>query len=336
MRLELSGSATTAALSSAVAARLFYGLALDASEAANAAWLAAPVGFALALPVIWAFCKVGKGAARPLASLLFVPLSLDAAAAIECTAFSESCLALQHASTAFLMLPLLLAMLRCAWLGGDAVGGAARISARLIALLLFIVLLYQLPYFNPGWLTPIWGTGMTGILHSGIRAAGWIGLLCASSAIVCEDDLTPQSILPVVLFATAAATLLVALRQMMSPVMTMGHVDRAVSIDALLANGRAPLYLQLPMIVAWLVGMLHLMAFEGIAACALLHRLFPGLKEGICIALGLLPIAALSLLRVPRMGMIREAFPYLYHAMAVSAVILWIMKGGKAKCAITH
>ena len=128
MRLEMSRTAAAAGLTAAMTARTFYGLALDAPEAMNAAWLAAPLGAVLALPAVWLIIA-GRGS-RLLNAALLAGIALDASAAIEWTAFSESCLAFDHTSPVLLMLPLLLSVARCVWLGGDAVGGAARIWAR--------------------------------------------------------------------------------------------------------------------------------------------------------------------------------------------------------------
>lgn len=328
MRLELSRSAATAGLLAALTARTFYGLALDAPEVMNAAWLAAPIGAVLSLPVVW---LMANRRSRFMSAVLFVFIALDAAEAVEWTAFSESCLAFNHVSPVLLMLPLLLAALRCAWLGGDAVGGTARIWTRLFALLLLMVILLQLPYYNPRWLTPILGAGTGGILRAGIRAAGLNALLCLSTGRICRERLGLQDLLPGLLLASCVSALLTLLRQMMAPVMTGAILDRQMRLDALLTNGRAPLTLQLPMIVAWFTGLMHLIAFEGVAACALLRRAFPGMKEGRCMALGLGAVSALALSRAPRMAFAQGAFSYLYHVLAGGAVILWTIQGGRKR-----
>lgn len=333
MRLEFSKTAATAGLSLAMAARLFFGATLDAPEAANAAWLAVPVALALALPVIWLMCNHSQKTPRWFAALLFAGLALDAADTIEWTAYSESFLSFDHVPPLLLMLPLLLALLRCCRLGGDAVGGAARFHVRLLIILMLVVILYQLPYYKPGWLAPWLGAGFGGVLHAGIRAAGWIALLAGGVVTACREPLGLRDILPGMVLAATSATVLTMLRQMMAPAMTAGHESRAVLIDALLTNGRAPLYLQLPMIIAWLVGMLHLTAFEGVAACALVNRVLPEAKEGVCAAIGLVVVTVLALSRVPRMPAVQQALMYLYHALAVSVMIARLMKGRRTKCA---
>ena len=270
---------------------------------------------------MWLICRLRPAARRALALPLLMGLALDAARAVECAAYSESCLAFNHLAPALLTLPLLAAILRCAWMGGDALGGAARIWIRLFAALMLIVILYQLPYYNAGWLRPWLG------------AAGWNALLAGSAAGICKAELGFKRLLRCLLISTAVAAALVALRQMMAPAFTAEAVTRFTRIDTLLTNGRAPLYLQLPMIVAWFGGMLHLMCFESVAACALLGRLLPKLKVGACMAIGLGAVFALALLRAPRAAAVERLAPYLYHALFAAAVMLWCVKGGEAGCA---
>lgn len=316
MRLELSKSAATAALLVSVTARLFYGLSLDAPEAANAVWLAAPLGLALALPAVWLSCKCPRRLRRLLALALFVPLAIDAVNTIEWTAYSESCLAFEHISPALMALPLLLAIARCCWLGMDALGGAARIWSGLFALLMVVVILCQLPCYHPGWLAPWLGNGFNSIMMASVRAAGWIALLSSGAVVACNDGLLFRDVLKSVLLATTVATALVALRRMMSPAMAL-ESSRAIGIDALLTNGRGPLYLQLPMIVAWFAGMLHLMCFEALAACAMVRRLLSRASEAVCVVIGLGAVFALSFWRVP------SKTPCLYPALTGALLLLW-------------
>ena len=333
MKLEFSKSAATASLMAALASRLFCALSLDAPEAANAAWLAAPLGLALALPVVWLVCRMRAEARRALALPLCAMMALDAAASIEWTAYSESCLAFDHISPVMMMLPLLLAVTRCAWLGGDALGGAARIWAKLFALLILIVLAFQLPYYNTGWLAPWLGNGAAGIAHAGLRAAGWCALMACASVMVCSEPLDLRDLLGGMLIATAVATILTALRQLMAPVATSGDIDRAMRIDALLTNGRAPLYLQLPMLVAWFAGMLHLVAFEALAACGLLKRALPRLNEIPSAIIGLGGVFILALTRSSRATWAQNALMYLYHVIAAIAIALWLARRRMPACA---
>ena len=320
MRLELSRSAATAGLLAALTARIFYGLALDTPEVMNAAWLAVPLGAVMAIPVVW---LMAKGRSRFMSGVLFLGIALDAAAAVEWTAFSESCLAFDHTSPVLLMLPLLLAVARCAWLGGDAVGGAARVWARLFILLMVILALCQLPYYKTCWLAPWLGNGAGRIFRAALRVAGWQALLCGAAIETCKGPLSFRDVLPCILIASGVAALLLALERMMSPVAVGEAVTRQMRLDALLTNGRAPLVLQLPMIVAWFAGMLHLMAFETVAACALLRRA-TGAGEGVCIALGLVVVSALALMRVTNLITID-----IYPVIAIVA----LMKGVRRICA---
>lgn len=326
MRFELSRSAAAASLLAALTTQLFYGLALDAPEAANAAWMAAPMGLLLALPTLWLMDRLGVAQSRAFAALLFAGVALDAAGSIEWTAFSESCLAFDHISPVLLMIPLLLTVARCAWLGADAVGGAARFLAMLFALLMLMVVLYQIPYYRVAWLTPWLGAGIGGVLRSAMRAAGWNVLLCGAAMTACSKSMGMKDLLPGLMLSTGVAMLLIILQQMMAPVPVTGDVSRRIRIDTFLTNGRAPLYLQLPMIVAWFSGMLHLTAFESVAACCLFHRSLPKVRASVCVAAGLGIVFATSLLRWTNLSPFRQASRYLFHALTIAVILKGVFR----------
>ena len=119
----------------------------------------------------------------------------------------------------------------------------------------------------------------------------------------------------------------------MAPVATSGDIDRAMRIDALLTNGRAPLYLQLPMLVAWFAGMLHLVAFEALAACGLLKRALPRLNEIPSAIIGLGGVFILALTRSSRATWAQNALMYLYHIIAAIAIALWFAGRRMPACA---
>ena len=57
-------------------------------------------------------------------------------------------------------------------------------------------------------------------------------------------------------------------------------------IDSLLTNGRAPLYLQMPMLLIWYAALLHLSACAGFCAACHLQRMLPSVDGRLCAALG--------------------------------------------------
>ena len=275
MNTSLSRSAASASVGAAAILRLFYGLMIDAPEVYNGAWLSALIGLALTLPVLW---MMKRAAGRPLLLLaLLLIIALDAGAMVEATAFSESCVALNHIPTVVLALPLLLAAGRCIWLGGNAIGDSARVWMRSFVPLLALVVVVQAPYYRPMWIFPILGFGVDGILRGGVRAAGWMVTLGGAAMTLCEDARFSK-VCRRLSVAVVVATLLILLRLMMAPVMDAAGLSRRVQLDALLTNGRAPMVLQLPMIAIYFVGMLHLICFEVWAATALLRRIFPKSK----------------------------------------------------------
>lgn len=278
MKHVLSRSSASSGAGAAVLARLFYGLTVENPALQNGAWLAALVGLLLALPVLWLMLRQKNRPKSVMLMLLFL-LLLDVAAAMECTAYSESCLAFAHVATVILMLPLALVALRCAWLGGEALGASARVLLWTMPALALLVVLPLFPYYHPAWIAPLLGEGPAQALRLGVRAAGWIATLAGAAILLCGEPPRFFRVCATMTTATLAAVMLMLLRLMMAPSPGVSTLSRAVRIDALLTNGRAPLYLQLPMIVVWFMAMLHLLCFECAACAALLACLLPKLPR---------------------------------------------------------
>ena len=317
MENRLSRSSASASAGAAIISRLFYGLMVDAPEVHNGAWLSAALGLVLALPSLWLMYRAAKRGRRSLLPLaLMLSAILDAGGMLEATAFSESCIAFNHIPMPMLLLPLLLAAGRCLWLGGDALGASARIWMRVFVPLLLLVILYQRPYYRPAWLFPVLGFGMGGILRGGLRAAGWIATIGGAAMLLCGEARFSK-VCRVFTLAVIVAALLMLLRLMMAPAMDAAGMSRSVQLDALLTNGRAPMYLQLPMIVIYFVGMLHLLCFEIWAASVLLKNSLPqigGIPAGILTLLS----AALSALAPAQTGAELWRLPALTLAALIS------------------
>lgn len=295
MRDGLSRSSASASVGAAMISRLFYGLMVETPEVHNGAWLSALLGLGLALPVLWLIHRAAGRRGNPLLPwTLLLMAGLDAAEMLSATAFSESCVAFNPIPAPLLMLPLLLAAGRCLWLGGDALGGSARVWMRAFVPLLLVVVVYQWPYYRPAWLFPLWGFGMGGLLRGGLRAAGWIVTLGGAALMLC-DGARFSRVCRSLMLATTVVILLILLRLMMAPGMDVAGMGRRVQLDALLTNGRAPMYLQLPMIIIYFVGMLHLLCFETWAASALLRRVISGMSR-LSSGLWALPVVALAAL----------------------------------------
>ena len=327
MKDELSRGAATANAVAAVVTRLFWGLMVDAPEVHNGAWLSVMLGSVLALPALWLIHRaVKQGTGAPLRIVLLIAIVLDAAGTLECTAFSESCVAFNHVPAVVLMLPLLLAVGRCMYLGGDALGASARVWMRAFVPMLAVIMLFQLPYYRPAWLAPVLGFGMRGILYSALRTAGWIAALGGAAMALCREELKLPGLCANVGIAVAVAMALITLRLMMAPAMDPAGMERRIQLDALLTNGRAPMYLQLPMIVIWFVGMLHLLCFEAWSAMILMQAKYTGL--------GRLSAGAAVLIVITLLALLPPVFRWdLWRLPAILLSALPLRKGGDIPCA---
>lgn len=265
----ISRASAVSGVAAALISRAFYGLMVEGPALDNGAWLSILVGLALALPTLWLFRRgVGRSARLLLAAALFV----DAMKALEGAAFSESCIAFNHIPSAVLALPLLAAAARCLVLGGDAVGASARIWMRLFIPALGLIVALQWSYYRPLWLTPVLGHGPGRILRGGVRCWLWMVMLGGAGMALCREQVRFERVVRTLAVAALVTAMLILLRLMMAPACLSGDMGRALRLDALLTNGRAPLLLQLPMIVIWFVGLTHLLCFETWCAVALVRK----------------------------------------------------------------
>ena len=273
MKRTLSRSAAAASTGAAVLARVFYGLTIEAPDPMGGAWASALLGLMLSLPALWLLMRCKRHSAW-LAPVFSALLLLDAASAMECAGFSASYLAFSHAPVAVLMLPLALAAWRCSALGGDALGASARVWMWALSGLMLVVMLFQWPYYHPAWALPLF-SGTQGLLKASLRVAGWITTLAGAAILLCDEVPRTRWVLGTVASAMGVALALVLLRRMMTPPGAYLAISRSVRVDSLLTNGRAPLALQLPMIVIWFMAMLHLLSYETFACGALIKLHIP-------------------------------------------------------------
>ena len=297
MTRRLSPSAASAGACASMAVRVFSGLMLDTPQVCNGAWLSVWIGAMLALPVAALLRRAGKS--RLVDAMLFAALASDAALNVETAAWSAGFLAFDHTPTRLLAVPILLMALRCASLGGNAVGGAIRFLFRAALPLLALVLLLHLPAYRSAWLKPILGFGLDGVFLGGVRAGGWMAVIAGAANRLVDDAGDKRGGAAICICAAAAlSSALIALRLMMAPQMDAAAMARPVQIDAMLVNGRAPLYCQLPLVIVWYIGCFSLVGFECCLCAGLLGRVLPGLKGFVCAAMAVAAVA-LPLMALP-------------------------------------
>ena len=287
MRLRIAREPACAAVFIAAAARVFTGVTISLSIH-NGAWLAVLLGGLLALPGLlglWSAPSVHAFNAGPVripaqAFFLLVTL-LDCVHLLRCLTDSASYLALDQLPPVTLLLPLGAAILWCVFRNGDAIGYSAEVWLRILPLFLLIVLVLQFRSLRPAWLFPLTEGGFKALFSAGLRVSAWqlipaAGYLLTEASEESDDRLSP---LRTGITATAAAASLVVLWQMMVPRLLCPYAETRIGrLDVLLTNGRAPLYMQFPLILVWFVGLLQTLCFEAFTAAALLQRLLPGLN----------------------------------------------------------
>lgn len=339
LKLSISGSASIPAAFVGATARIFLDLALDGGTIHNGTWIAALLGALPAIPYLLCLHAVqpNGGAAALLRLVLLSVTALDAAHVLSISVRAAGYLTLDHVSAQYLALPLSLAVLWCLWRGGDAVGYAALLWIRVFPTLLLLVVALQIRHYNARWLLPLFGNGSGDIIRGGARASGW---LTPATAIYFAADRSgdrsdKRALIAWLCFAPAVAALLLILRLMMAPTGLYALTWEA-RLDALLTNGRAPLYLQLPMILVFFISTFHLLASECFAASAMLQRLVPALGGRLCATIVTLVCMGLSMSGLTAAALDLTA-PWLYVAAAVPVALSTLLqrppKGGERPCA---
>ena len=292
MRLSISRNAALAAAFCATAARVFLDLSLDCATIHSGIWISALLGVVPAFAWLWTMDGFQMDSLKNRAVRAVVALSLlaasvtDASMVLSSIIRSANYLAPDRLPETILVLPAALAVLWSLWRNGDAIGYGAMLWSRIFPALLLVVILLQVRHYRPEWLFPLLGYGWSDILHGSVRSASWF-IPTTAVLFVCDDSKDNgkgQRESPSAgLLATAVviAALMLILRLMMAPVDIQSE-DWQHRLDALLTNGRAPLYLQLPMIALWFIGLMHLLVCECFAGAASLQRLIPGLDGRVC------------------------------------------------------
>ena len=341
MKLSISRDAALLAAFVAAATRIFLDLALDGAPIHNGVWIAALLGALPAMPYLICLDLLAERlpdapARRALSGLLLAVTALDAARIMAVVLRSSEFLTLEPVNPVFLVLPVTLAALWCSWRNGDAIGYAAMLWRRAFPALMLVIILLQCRHYRPQWLRPWLGNGWGDIVEGAIRTSGCY-VPATSILFVCKPSGRAGKRRPGVAriaLASVVAALLLVLRLMMTPsgMIDMPWVSR---LDALLTNGRAPLYLQLPMIVAFFAGIMHLLTCECFAASALLQQLVPKLGGRACAGVVVIMSALLPFVKSFR-SMQDQVMPWLFVAASVSAALAALLRirfpGGKRSC----
>ena len=340
MKLGISRCAAMPAAFVAISTRVFLDLGLDGGTIHNGVWIAALLGALPAIPYLLCLDAVGS-TRKPgiiirwlLTPVLLTIVVTDAARVLSIVSRAAGYLTLERVPALWLILPVTLAMLWCVWRNGDAIGYAATLWTRVFPALMLVVLLLQARHLRMEWLHPLLGDGWQAIFGDGVRASGCF--VPATALLLACRDTDNHAARPFGLawlcLAPAVSALLLILRLMMAPTGLNG-MPWLERLDALLTNGRAPLYLQLPMITAFFTGLMHLLACECFAAAALLQRCFPGLNGRVCAVLVVLSCTVMLLLNAPGAGMLPWLFVAAAPVVALAALIRPAAVGGGRSCA---
>lgn len=297
-----------------IAARLFWGMAVDCPIVHNAAWMCPLAGFVIALPfLLCCNCAARLGSDFPVNNLaarcpaavsqtslglLALLLLLDCAVNMRMLAGTANVLALGSLPISVLLIPLAAVAAVSVLLGMDAAGSSALLWLRLLPLPMLVLLLVQAGSWHAGWLTPILGDGLRRIASGSVYCSGGVALLAVPYLMAVPDRCRRSPILFAALGAVTAS-LLLAVVQMLCPPLTTILLSRSSRSELILNNGRVQLSMQLLLIVLWYGAITNLVSVEASAAASAIERLLPKLPRWslaagitiICFMLACLPIS---------------------------------------------
>ena len=280
----------------ACTARVFWGVAVDYTDAMNASWIAALAALVLILPLSFAVRQaaelssaspwenmargVPKIIANVFSALFIAVLIFDCAVNMRLLASTANIMALSDIPIAALMLPIALLIAYSVKCGASGVGYSARIYLLCMPLLLIVVFIVEFKAYRIGWLFPILGGGARAIANTAQVCAGWGALICLTSMVSLPDRKRHVLMRAILLAMITAAILLLALR-MLYPSLTGAQITRATRADMIFSNGRVALSLQMILTILWYGSILYLLSAEAVTAACYVKIALPKSRPAI-------------------------------------------------------
>lgn len=351
MNTQPGRSSAAAIMYITVAARLFWGMAVDCPIVHNAAWICPLAGFLIALPFLLccnSAARLGNDSpinnlavrcpaavSRAGMSMLSLLLLLDCAVNMRMLAGTANVLALGSLPISVLLIPLAAVAAASVLLGMDAAGNSALVWLRLLPLPMLVLLLAQAGSWETGWLTPILGDGLRRIASGGVYCSGAVALLAVPFLVAVPDRCRRSPILFAALGAATASLLLLVL-QMLCPPLTTILLSRSSRSELILNNGRIQLSMQLLLIVLWYGAITNLVSVEASAAASAIERMLPKLPRWSLAACITILCFVLACLPISTPDECVHIFNW-YYPLAAAALIAMLIgaasKGRKKPCA---
>lgn len=346
MKLQISESAAGAFAVLAITARITGAVLIDMPDLMNAGWLSILFGALFALPVMLMLSTLRKSRQNdpfPVPRVLYVVFLIisihDAASVAGIIADSAGYLALNSNASFYLMIPQFILCIGCLLLNGDALGASASVWNKLLPFILLIVILLQAGNYQPQWLAPLFGPGVSSIAGGTLRTAGWFCLPTAL-LLIAEKDVQskPGHLRPLRILALCVlfSTLIAVSFSMITPAIADENLfSRTFRFDALLANGRNSLSLQLPAIVLWYTGQFYALLFDVFTCAVMVQRIIPRWPRNACVCISIISTALFAASGFSRPGTAIRYACWLYPILGVS-VATCLLYNIRSKGAARH
>lgn len=305
--------------------RAFQYLALDSADYGNARWICALGGMALALPVA---ALLARGRSRALYAVLALLGAVEASRIAGTILETAEYCGLNALPPKLTLLMTLLGCFYAIGKAGAGIGNGARLWSMVFLTLAVLVLIAEVRHLEPLWLAPLLGPGPLKLLRGSVSCAGiYLGgfsVWLLADGPKSEHKFEPRPLMLGGLVTTGLCLYL----GMMAPA-ALEAADRVFRLDELIANGRASLSLQLPVVFLWFMGLIAALCGYGFLSAAALNRLLPKLDSRLLTFVSLAGVFALTGLNLP--ADIGGLYYFLFLAFDMIGCIINAVRSGKER-----
>lgn len=323
----------------AVTSRLIYSALVDMPQLGNGIWIALGVALMLCLPLSLLLDWLGHSFNAPAHQVLEQALGTVTARVWYIAAFAlmvwdaacdgrmlnciSSYFALSARSLVVLFgLTVVVVSVGCLR-GMQTISDVAQVWLRFVPLLLLMIIIALFSRAQFGWLFPLLGGELTNSLMAGFSLGGHcalISLFCLSANPSREkNDFMTTKILASSILLCALVALLA---RVMSPHLVNVETTRVLAIERLLANGRAPMTLQLFTMIISYSNLLLTCSFDLLMSAHLLKLTIPALPGWACVAVSGAICLALGLMGWAEQYAALFLNAYRYFVLALPAIVL--------------
>lgn len=324
-----------------IVSRVVAATVIDGGGYGNSGWLCIVAAVLLDLPLAIIVDRRRAGrtgdagiAARAGCLALACVAVFEIAAVMRLTINSISYSEMQNMNVNLIMFITLAGCYYAIGKNGAGVCNAARVLTYIFFMVFAVIFLAQIKRLEPMWLMPLFGPGVRPIINGTIAMAGYLAAAPMIHSLAQRGESRKTSCVASLIVSALIAAVLCALRGMMAPALANTQLTRFLQLDILISNGRQPLSLQLPVLVALHAGFIVSIAGYALAAAGNIQRCFGGLGGRACAAAALIAAAALCMAGLAESDGALLAADWKFAITAAALMTIIISEAPKKRAAV--